>query len=409
MLDIWPVLPIVVLCHAIPGVPLRGVLNIVAALKCRDRVCEINLKGIPNSLLKRLAAVKTPFPTLTSIQLSSDDDDWPPAPVLPDSFLGGLAPCLRLLDLHGIPFPAPQKLLLSATDLVTLHLERIPDSGYISPEEMVTCLSTLTKLKQVALGFRSPQSDLHQTSQHTPPLTRTVLPALTSLRFRGDCKYLEALISRIEVPLLEVVDVTFFSQPRFTPPLLSEFILRTNTFDAFHGADIAFYNDIVTITLSQPGGLLNGRTLKLGILSNGPYLQLSFLMELCIWSLPPLPTLEHLHLHGLFSPRHWQYYYPPNTKWQQLLRPFTSVKNLHISEHLALRVADALSTLSEPSISEVLPSLQHIFLPGPQQNRTISAFGAFIVFRGLSGRSVSVHYCQEGDWVVKLLREVDDE
>ncbi|KAI0281522.1 hypothetical protein BC826DRAFT_1069289, partial [Russula brevipes] len=68
-------------------------------------------------------------------------------PVLPDSFLGGSAPRLRTLKLRDIAFPALPNLrvLLSASDLVTLSISRLPHPGYTlpTPETMVACLSTL--------------------------------------------------------------------------------------------------------------------------------------------------------------------------------------------------------------------------------------------------------------------------
>jgi len=50
-----------------------------------------------------------------------------------------------------VPYPGLPKLLSSATHLVTLHLLNIPHSGYISPEAMVTALSTLTRLEKCCL------------------------------------------------------------------------------------------------------------------------------------------------------------------------------------------------------------------------------------------------------------------
>src|SRR5579863_6226545 len=271
-LDIWSALPIVVFCHrSRSDSRLRGMLNINTALKCRDRVCEIDLRGIPDSLLKRFAKLKAPLPELTSLQLSSssDENEWLPyLPVLPDTFLVGLAPRLQSLGLGGILFPEPQKLHLSSTSLVTFRLEDIPNAGYISPNKVVTCLSTLTKLEEYALGFRFPQSDSYplETSQHPPPLTRSVLPALTSLRFRGDCGCLEVLISRIEVPLLDNIDMTFFTRPVFKPPSLRDFISRIESFEALDRADITFYPDSADITLSRSEGLAGFRILKVGIL-----------------------------------------------------------------------------------------------------------------------------------------------
>src|SRR6266852_8667608 len=70
----------------------------------------------------------------------------------------GSAPRLQYLRLERVPIPGLPKLLLSATDLVHLSLCRIPHSGYISPEAMVTCLSTLPRLKRLYLKFESPRS-----------------------------------------------------------------------------------------------------------------------------------------------------------------------------------------------------------------------------------------------------------
>ena len=393
MLDIWPTLPIVISCHRRPSSPLRGILNIIAALKCHDRVCEISIWDIPNSLLKRYEAMKNPFPALTSLQLSSADDRC--QPVLPDSFLGGFAPRLRSLDLHGIAFPAPQKLLLSATDLVTLRLERIPHSGYISPEEIVACLSTLTKLKELALEFQAALSIWHPTSQHPPPLTRSVLPALTSLRFRGASEYLEYLLSRTDLPLLDNVDITFYYWPHTSDfPLLCELVSRNESFEALGRADIAFGKDFVNVALSRSRELTDHRTLKFWALYSNFDRQLLYLSRFCNLVLPRLSNLEHLYIHSSFPLPYIQYYIP-NTRWLELLHPFTSVENLHLSENTALLVASALRQLSTSGegVAEVLPALRNVFLPDPQPSEKILAIiGQFVAAIQPSGRSVSVRY-----------------
>ena len=390
LLAIWPDFPIVVSCLS---APLRGVPSVVAALQCTDRVCEINLCGIPNSLLKRLAAMKVPFPALISLQLSSDldgnDGGW--FPVLPDSFLGGIAPRLRLLDLRGILLLDPRKLFSSAKDLVTLRLENITDLGYISPEKMITWLSMLTNLEEVALGFRSSQPGLYQTSQHPSPVTFTVLPALTSLRFRGDCWYLEVLISRIGLPLLDSVDITFFCEPEFDPPLLREFLGRIRTFEALCRTDITSYEDLVDITLSPPEGLTDRRILKFGILCNRLHHRISCLSLLCSSHLPPLRTLEHLYIHIPLPPHHYPFYMVETYQWLELLHPFRSVKNLHLpSEDLALCVACALETLPNKEMMKLLPSLQDIFFLEPQSFET---FVNFYTSRHLPTTFWSLYIC----------------
>ena len=330
-LRIWPELPLVVSCHSSSNAPLPGVSNIDAALKYIDRVCEINLFGVTIPLLKRFGAMDVSFPALTCLRLlyKSDDGNFSSLLPLPELFLGGIAPCLRLLHLDGIPFPASQKLLLSATNLITLRLECIPSSGNASPEAMAICLSTLTKLEELALGFRlNYRSDRSQLSQHPPPVTPTVLPALTSLWFRGSLAYLEILASHIRHPSLENVDITLFRQHTLASSRFREFIGRIETLELLQRADIAFQDDSVDITLSRPEGPADCRTLKFGILWGKSDHQPMYLSQFCRFSLPPLPTLEHLYIHSSFS----EGYYIKTNYSLELLFPFASVKDLHVSE-----------------------------------------------------------------------------
>jgi hypothetical protein len=173
---VWPPLPIVVGEHD----TVYRMDNIIAALEHNDRVREIRLWGITNSVLEEvLAATQQPFPALTHLYMELWDQHE--TPVVPESFLGGSAPRLQHLKLEDIPFPGLPKLLLSATGLVNLHLSRIPHSGYISPEAMVRCLSTLTRLERLEIGFKSPLSrPVHEADVHIRP---HVLSSLLSLIF----------------------------------------------------------------------------------------------------------------------------------------------------------------------------------------------------------------------------------
>jgi hypothetical protein len=176
ILDIWPALPIVI--HAYFVNSRRScVTNIIAALEQHGLVCRINIWGVPNSLLKS-AAMKKQFPELTDLTLRSIEQN---APVITESFLGGSAPRLHSLEFRGIPFPFPAlgKLLLSTTDLVTLRLLDIPNSGYISPELIVTSLSALTRLQELFIDFRSPRCRADRERRHPTRLKRLVLPSLT--------------------------------------------------------------------------------------------------------------------------------------------------------------------------------------------------------------------------------------
>ena len=143
--------------------------------------------------------MQRPFPELRELQLGPEDGKVTLAPI-PASFLGGSAPHLHLLRLEQIPFPGLPKLLLSATHLVHLDLRGISCSGYISPEAMRNCLSVLTKLETLHIVFKSIQSFPRRESRSSPLPTRTLLPVLSSLWFKGVSDYLEVLVAQIDAP-----------------------------------------------------------------------------------------------------------------------------------------------------------------------------------------------------------------
>src|SRR6267142_1264125 len=384
LLDIWPPLPIYIHAgHYYRKSPLRGVTNLMAALKQQNRVRGIWIWGVPNSLLKKSVAMK-PFPALTRLVLFSNDEQ---APVLPDSFLGGSVPRLRTFWLSGIPFPRMGKLLLSTTDLVSLSLYKIPHSGYISPEAMVVSLSTLTRLETLSLVFRSPRSRAHRENRQPSPLTRVVIPALTRLRFKGDGEYLEDIMSRIDAPLLNSMDITFFNHLLFDTPQLRPFINRSGNFKAPDCARIFFGDDYVTV---EPF-----RTLSLRISCKPSEWQLSSLSQLYNSALSPLPALEHLEIH---NPRTYWEDDMENVQWLEVLRLFPSVKDLALSVKSFRLVAPALDELDGESMTEVLPALQNIVLQAPQpsepDNKAIEKFNAT---RQLLGSPVTVQHRDGSD------------
>jgi len=386
MLDIWPELPIV-----IEGV--EGVHNVIAALELNDRVSRIYLLYVSSSELERIVeAMQDPFPALTDLWLHPTDGM---APVISDSFLGGSAPHLRFLWLQGIPFPALPKLLSSATDLVDLDLNNIPHSGYISPSAMVTCLSTLTRLGSLVLEFQSPRSRPDRTSRLSPPLTRTILPALTFLRFEGVTEYLEDLVTQIDAPLLRDISITFFNQLIFNISQLPKFLCRTETFTVLDQATVSFHERFVHVELSQQTGA-NSARLNLKISCRKLDWQLSSLEQVCNSAFPTFSTLERLGLHPY---KHDGPALVPgqddieNTQWLDLLHPFVNVKDLQLSEKVAPCVAPALQELTGERVKEVLPALQNLSLHDFKASRPVEeAIGQFVAARQFSGHPVAIHY-----------------
>ena len=293
MLDIWPSFPIIIMnCTT-----LKDEDNIVAALEHNDRVCDIYLGQVSSSQWDRvMAEMQKPFPVLTYLYVDaindSEADEVSPMQTIPDSFLGGSAPELRNFHLYRIPFPGLVKLLPSATHLVELELWEIPHSGYISPEAMATALSALTSLESFGLLFQSPRSCPGRGRGRPPPPTRSVLPTLTFLGFKGVSEYLEDLVARIDVPLLNKSDIEFFPQLIFHTPQLAQFIGRKPNFMAPDVAQVTFSNFKADLILP----LTNGR-LEFEICCTQSDWLLSMLAQVCSSSLYLISSLEHLYIH----------------------------------------------------------------------------------------------------------------
>jgi len=357
----------------------------MAALEHNDRVCEISLLDTTRSELKKaLVPMQQPYPALTDLKIWLDRFSVV-APIAPESFLGGSAPRLRHLSLEYIPFPGIPNLLLSATHLVVLHLWKIPNSGYFTPEAIVTGLSTSTRLEALRLGFESPLSHFTRESRRPPPLTRSVLPALTIFRFQGSSEYLEDLVARIDTPLLDGLEIAFFHQLIFDTPQLTQFISRTPNLKTHGEACVVFFQDYVGVILPQAFP----RQLELGVTCRQSDWQLSSLAQICSSALPQalIPTMEHLYIRDNFLPPHWQDDTEDN-QWLEVLHPFTNVKNLYISRKLAPSITPVLQELVGERAVEVLPALQNLSL----EEFHPEAVGKFVAARQLAGHPIIVSH-----------------
>jgi hypothetical protein len=392
-LDVWPSLPLLI--HDTKR-PTEDVDDIIAVLERSDRVVKIRLLHLDGSKLENvLAAMQVPFPELTFLLLHSVEGMGRMVSVLPDSFLGGSAQRLRYLWLNHIPFPGLSKLLLSTTHLVTLELWNIPHSGYISPEAMATALSTLTRLDFLEFGFESPLSRPNWASRRPPPPTRSVLPVLTYFGFLGVCEYLEDLLAHIDAPRLNNLDVTFFNQIVFDTPQFIQFISRTPNLETFEKALLVFEYGIAAAGASID---LSSQTSGHGNLAvRIPCIevdwQVSSMEQVCTLCLPTLSMLKYLYIYeDPDSQPDWQDN-TENSLWLELLHPFTSVKNLYLSEKIGLRIGPALQELVGGRTTAVLPTLQNIFLEGLQPSGTVQeGIQEFVTARQVTSHPITVSH-----------------
>jgi hypothetical protein len=119
--------------------------------------------------------------------------------------------------------------------------------------------------------------------------------------------------------------------------------------------------------------------------------QVSSLEQLCTSCLPPLSTLEDLYI---CEDSNWQAYRQDNienAQWPELLHPFRAVKNLYLSKESALRIVPALQELVEGIATEVLPTLNSIFLQGLEPSGPIQeGIGKFVAMRQITSHPIVV-------------------
>jgi len=392
--DIWPPFPIILLLPPLfPEVDENGVNNLIAALECRDRISKISIHDIRGPVLETLLTVlHKPFPVLTDFYLDSTDES---VSVLPETFLGGFAPRLQAFWLNGIPFSSFPEFIVSFTHIVDLHLLDIPSSGYISPEAMASCLTVLTNLRFLSIGFRSPPSRPLQSSP--PHLTRAPLPALWFLGFSGVSEYFEDFVARIDTPRLTQLDIEFFMDLIFDIPRLHNFIHHTEGLKSFDEAAIQFSGRSTNIVLGSPPFVFKGDPgpprFELEIRCERLDWQLSSMTQIFSQQLPLLSRVEQLTIsEPLWESFGWKEVPDmDSSQWLELFRLFVAAQSLHVSKGLVSPVAGALQDLTGKMATEVLPVLQTLSLEGLEPSGPIhEAMKSFATARQLSHQPVVI-------------------
>jgi hypothetical protein len=309
-------------------------------------------------------ALEEPFPELTVLKLHSTEN-WDPIFSYSDQYLGGTTH-LRSLSLTCIPILGLPNLLLSSTDLVDLRPMEIPMPVFVSPDEMVTALSALTKLQILHMGPEFDEFHPDWENRRLPLPTRTVLPSLIELSFEGVIEYLDDFMARVDAPILDRLHIVVsFHLNRvivLNAPQILRFITHVPKLRALGEAHIGIHNDDLKVWINFLSTQTPSGVLKLEILCIEPEQQFPCLAQFCRSPFFPLPTLEYLYIDGgKYSRQRWRDD-TENTRWLELLQPFASVKNLYLSKDFARPIARALEELGGEIATEVLPTLENVLI-----------------------------------------------
>jgi hypothetical protein len=358
--------------------------GIMLALQYRDRIRRIYLYLPIPSLQKLISAMDNEFPMLEYMLMA------PPAKhntqlTIPLTFrapqLGHLA-LDHFTSLIGSPF------LTSATGLITLLLGWIHPSIYPHPNHLLQSLSLLPQLETLEISFLSavPSREIESQLLHTPITTHITLSNFRHFSFQGISAYLEALLPQIITPRLEILDVQFFNQPRFSVPHLLQF-MRTTEDLRFSKVRFLFYREAVVVRVYPP--VENApNNFYLEIACEHLDWQVSSLAQIFHFLRPLFSDLIDLTLdyreHNLSMEWHNQ---ADRTLWRELLGSFGGVKTLRVHKGLVAELSRSLTLDGEPPL-EILPELKELVCPaGTVDDNT---FAAFIHDREVAGQPVSL-------------------
>ena len=380
----WPTLPLVVRFNSDESQKSKHLpRNVVVALRRPDRLCKIDFdvtSSITGSIIEAIRNLK-PCQALESIRITVKDATGPSI-LVRNGFLGGSTPRLREIKLDGMtfPFPAIRQVLLSTKNLVELHLSKIPNEVYFSPEELVTGLSTLVQLKRLMVGFHSPDAR-PPPSMTRPPPQRTALPSLMSLEFHGATEYLEEFVARIDLHAFCKFSARLFNDIVFVIPRLREFIPRLNGPGSPNSVQVTFSMDSVGI-IFFPGS--SGANCYLKASCRRLDGQLSFVTQITSQLSPLLSSVHELTI----TPGSW-HELPTgvedldSNEWLELFQPFSHVTELTVWDC-------AVQALVMEDAAGVLPELTTLRLFGYSTPSVVKAAEQFVATRRLSGRTVHV-------------------
>ena len=205
-------------------------------------------------------------------------------------------------------------------------------------------------------------------------------------------EYIEEFVSQIDVPLLNNVDITFFDQPTFHTSRLHDFLARIENFKAPRQGGVPFQGaSSVGFELNFGPGFVS-----FGIPRRELGRQVSWMAQL--WgssmrsSLCLSSALKCLDVREGFPLALDRQDGVENIQWPDLLHQFTGLKDLHLRKGVIRRIAHTLPKIATERVPEVLPTLQNLFIEGPEHSWLIQeALGKFTAARQLSGLPVVVH------------------
>src|SRR6266478_7159010 len=368
--------------------------GIIYALQHRDRVRRIRLvKPIP-ILEKLIITLDGEYPNLEYLLIEHQRCQRPVTwrnwnLNLPETFR---APQLRHIVLMNFAILFGSPLVTTMGNLRTLSLNSIPPSAYFHPNALLQRLSLMLQLETFGITFSShfPSDDIERQLLRIPvTMPHVTLPNLRWFEFQGASTYLEALLPWVTIPLLERLQVHFFSQLSYSIPHLQQLLSTTGNL-RLNTVKLAFHDDYIQV-IAYPHKEATLFTLE--VILDGRHLdwQVACTAQVFLTLRTKFSVVEHLTL-GYDRSRYslsseWNNE-ADRTQWRELLGAFGKVKTLCMDKELVGQLSRSLQPGEGESPAELLPELQELSCSA--FGFSLDAFSPFLNACQKAGRPITV-------------------
>ena len=355
-----------------------------AALKHRDRVCEINFRGCQPAYDQFFKETNCAFPVLESLDLFDYGLE------LPDTFLGGpdlsYLP-LRRLKLGRVSLASISRFLLSVTALTDLSLLLNTAFSPSPQKSLLACLKGMHFLRRLDLSITSESQSQPSTPKDIAPLSK-----LTFFRYRGDIGSLDHLVAGLSAPSLQDVCIDFYVEP--------------------HVAHLSRFIDEIEEHYYAVHATFRGWDFRLSLLTQSEYI------NHCKphFTLGAVPIDPPISIMGMSRPLSTRFTTVEELRvtfnkedvrvgedsipWRGFLQQFPRLKALRTEGANDYHIARTLlQDHEEPDDPALLPALEEIELskdsllsPESQRGSELAAFGPFVSARQQAGRPVKVFF-----------------
>ena len=358
--------------------------GILLALQHRDRVRRIRLRMPAANLRNLIAAMDGKLPILEFLYIGSPTKHGTTL-ILPQTLQ---APRLLHIGLENFAFPIQSPLLMTAIGLTTLSLHNLLPSAYFSPSDLLQRLSLMPRLETLEISFHSPIAgrDIEKIA-YIPLRTHVILPNLRWFGFQGASAYLEALLPRITIPLLEKLQIVFFNQLTFAVPHLVQFMGAIKNLKSRSAAFWFQRHSVIMAAFSHEGAKRHAFYME--VLCSHFDWQVAISAQIFHTLSSVFVAVEHLALgYQEHRPSFDWHNEADRTKWRELLRSFSNVKTLLVGEGLVGELSRSLQQDRGEPPHEVLPTLRELVCYA--KGNAGDTFLPFINARRASGVSVSL-------------------